>query len=137
MSLEFLIIMLAGKLLFDFNVSGSWLAYIVVSLFATAAFTSLSFLLGSRMNNTSAYNGITNLITLPMMMASGIWFSRSGFPPWLGSIIDYLPLTLCVDALRKIALEGANLWLVSKEISLLCLYTVVCAVGAKRLFRWY
>jgi ABC transporter DrrB family efflux protein len=135
--LEFLVIMCAGTLLFGFKVSGSWLAYITVCISATAAFTALSILMGSRMNNTSAYNGITNLVMFPMMLAGGIWFSRSGFPDWLGAVVDYFPLTLCVDALRKIALEGGGFAMVSGEILLLGLYTVLCALAAKKVFRWY
>ena len=136
-TVEMICIMVTAKLLFGFELQGHWLHYIVVALIATASFTSLGILCGSKTANTSTYNGINNLITLPMMMVSGIWFSRAHFPEWLSNIIDYLPLTACVDALRKIALEGAHIENLVYEVMILSFYTVVCTIAAKVNFRWY
>ncbi len=137
MALETVVIMSAGWLLFDFKLSGSWLHYLLVCLCMTASFTTLSILLGSRMNNTSAYNGMTNLIVFPQMILGGIWFSRFNFPSWLGSIAEYLPLTLGVDALRKIALEGLGFSVVYREVLCLLAYTAIFSVAAKKIFKWY
>lgn len=134
---EFLTIMITGILLFGFQVQGNWLSFLIVGLVGTACFTSLSILCGAKTNNTSTYNGINNLITLPMMMLSGIWFSRNHYPDWLEGILGYLPLSACVDALRKVSLEGASLSQVSPELLLLLAYGLICTVVAKVNFRWY
>lgn len=137
MSLEVLIISCAGKLMFDVGILGSLPAYLLVCLAATAAFTSISILMGSRLQNTSGYNGFANLLILPSMLLGGVWFSHANFPSWLSNFSQFLPLTLCVDALRKIALEGLGLAAVYWEIALLLAYTVVSSIVAKRIFKWY
>ncbi|MFK7822558.1 MAG: ABC transporter permease [Oligoflexales bacterium] len=134
---EFACILGAGMLMFGFRVQGNWFSLIAVGLLGTASFTSLGILCGSRTANTSTYNGINNLLTLPMMMLSGVWFSRVHFPDWLASIVEFLPLTACVDALRRVALEGVGIANLSFELGLLAFYTVICTVFAKLSFRWY
>ena len=136
-AVEFSCILVAGMLMFGFRVQGNWLSLIAVGLLGTASFTSLGILCGSRTANTSTYNGINNLLTLPMMMLSGVWFSRVHFPDWLASIVEFLPLTACVDALRRVALEGVGLASLGFELGLLAFYTVVCTIFAKISFRWY
>ena len=136
-AVEFACILLVGMLFFKFRIQGSFLHLVTVGLLATACFTSLAILCGSRTANSATYNGINNLITFPMMMLSGIWFSRSRFPDWLDSLVNFLPLTACVDGLRKIALEGAQLSHLSFELGILAFYTVLWTVSAKITFRWY
>ena len=134
---EFACILGAGMLMFGFRVQGNWLSLLTVGILGTASFTSLGILCGSRTANTSTYNGINNLLTLPMMILSGVWFSRVHFPDWLASVVEFLPLTACVDALRRVALEGVGLASLGFELGLLAFYTVVCTVFAKLSFRWY
>ena len=134
---EVVCIMLCAKLLFDFKVQGTWTDVILVGLLSTATFTAIAILCGSKTSNTSTYNGINNLITIPMMMVSGIWFSRANFPDWLSHIVDFLPLTACVDALRKVTLEGQSLSHLTFEVALLAGYALICTVAAKINFRWY
>ncbi|MBI2603323.1 MAG: ABC transporter permease [Deltaproteobacteria bacterium] len=135
--LEFLVVLLGGSLLFSFRVEGSFLSYLLVSIFGVATFTSLGILCGSRARNTGAYNGLVNLLLLSTMMLSGIWFPRHHFPLWMQRLSEGLPLTALVDALRAIAIEGAGLTSQIPQLIILATYTVVCTVSAKILFRWY
>lgn len=134
---EFSVIYVSALLMFGFQIRGSFLAYLVFAILGTTSFAALSVWFGARTNNTAAYNGRVNLLVLPMMMLSGIWFSRSGFPDWLSSIIDYVPLAALVDGLRKIALEGAGLTDVGFQIAVLSGYTLLGIVAAKMRFKWY
>ena len=129
--------MFSGWALFGFQVQGSWLLLTGTGLLATASFTAISILCGSRTASTATYNGINNLLTLPMMMMAGVWFARSGFPDWLSAIVDFLPLTAAVDALRRICLEGASMAQVGFELGVLAFYCVFGTVAGKFSFRWY
>jgi ABC-type multidrug transport system permease subunit len=82
-------------------------------------------------------NGMTNLVSVPMMIVAGVWFARSNFPDWIADPAAYLPLTALVDALRRIALEGAALGSIMHQIMILFAYLVVATLAAKRLFKWY
>ena len=134
---EFAVIMLSGFLLFDFQVLGSWFAFVLICVVGTAAFTALSILCGARTSNTAAYAGMNNLVTLPMMIFSGVWFSRGDFPGWLNAICDWLPLTPLVDGLRVVALEGGGLMDVQSQVLILALYAVAGALVTQKVFKWY
>lgn len=129
--------LLAAGFLFRFFLQGSLINYFIFSLFGAATLTALAIFVGSRMSNTGAMNGVANLISLPMMLVSGAWFNRSYLPDWMGTIAKFLPLTMVVDGLRKIALEAASLQDLGWEISLLTSYFVVFSIAASRLFKWH
>jgi ABC-type multidrug transport system permease subunit len=134
---EFAAVLVTGILIFSFHMEGNWLAFILLACLGTAALTSLALFCACRTSNTSTYNGMTNLIVLPMMLLSGVWFSRGSFPSWLVSFSDWLPLTPLVEGLRRIALEGATLVDVQSHVYLLIGYTLIFVVGAKSSFKWY
>ena len=80
---------------------------------------------------------MVNLVTLPMMMLSGVFFSKNNFPEELQEVINYLPLTALNDALRKIALEGLSLSQVTFELGVLVFYLMFCTALSSKLFKWY
>lgn len=130
-------ILLAARMLFAFELHGRWLDFALFATLGAAAFTALGLLLASRTANAAAMNGMTNLITLPMLIVSGVWFSRSHFPDWLANGVRWLPLTALTDGLRRIALEGAGLVSLSFELSILASFFMVCAIVTVPLFKWY
>jgi ABC-2 type transport system permease protein len=130
-------ILIAGYLIFGFKSIGSHFALLVFAFLGTAAFTSLAILCAARTANPAVMNGMTNVISLPMMLVAGVWFSRANFPEWLGQIVQYLPLTALVDGLRKITLEGASLSSLAIESAILFTYTLISTIATTKLFKWY
>jgi ABC-type multidrug transport system permease subunit len=130
-------ILLAGFLIFGFKSLGSYVSLITFAFLGTAAFTSLAILCASRTANPAAMNGMTNVISLPMMLVAGVWFSRSNFPDWLEQIVQYLPLTALVDGIRRITLEGASFSSLIFESLVLFAYTLLSIIAATKLFKWY
>lgn len=137
LTVEFAAIMLCGFLVFRFHVYGSYLAYVLLAVLGASCFTAIAMLCGSRTKSIPLMSAMANLIMLPMMFLSGVFFSKNNLPDWLRGIVDYLPLTLLNDGLRKIANEGQPFTAVGLELTLLGLYTIVFAIAAKRMFRWY
>jgi ABC-2 type transport system permease protein len=136
MGLELTVILSAGFLLFGFRIQGSWSAFLGLCVLGTASFTAIAIAAGARMTQTSTYNSLVNLLTLPMMLLSGIWFSRSHFPAWSQDFLQLLPLTALVDGLRHIALEGEGWREVQSQLWLLTLYGVIAFGWARNRFRW-
>lgn len=114
----------------------NWIGFLTAACVGTACCTSLAFLLGSRTDDTGFYFGITNLVIIPMMLGSGLWFDRSRFPIWLQSLTDVLPLTPLVEALRQTGsgLQGA--WDVWPLALIMVAYGLVFGGLAKSMFRW-
>ncbi len=136
MVLELAVILSAGFLFFGFRIQGSWVAFLGLCMIGTASFTAIAIAAGARMTQTSAYNSLVNLLTLPMMLLSGIWFSRSHFPAWSQDLLQLLPLTALVDGLRHIALEGEGWRDVQGQMGLLALYGILAFLWARKRFRW-
>ena len=77
-----------------------------------------------------------NLGALPMMFLSEVWFSLEGSNPWLIKLAQIFPLTHVVRAAREVMVEGAGLWDVMPELTVLGVMTVVFMAAGAWLFRW-
>lgn len=134
---EIAVILLCGALFFQFAVQGSLLAFLFVAFFGVSVTAAMAVLLGSRLSNTGGYNGMVNLLALPLILLSGLYFSREHLPQWLGQAWQWTPLAAWVDALRLIALDGAGLPQAWPQILCLGVWGLVFSVLAKVSFRWY
>jgi ABC-type polysaccharide/polyol phosphate export permease len=123
-------------LVFQVPVRGSLLDLAVLCVLGSLAFGALGLLLASRMQTIEGVAGLMNLVLMPMWLACGVFFSAQRFPDLLQPIIQVLPLTAQVDALRAIILQGANLAQVGPQLAILAGWLVVCFALAMRLFRW-
>jgi len=130
-------ILIASFVLFRFRLESRLVDFTLFAALGAGAFTALALLCGARTANMAAMNGATNLISLPMMIVAGVWFSRANFPSWIAEPARYLPLTALVDGLRRIALEGGSLASVGFEAAVLGVYLVAATLAAKTLFKWY
>jgi ABC-2 type transport system permease protein len=77
-----------------------------------------------------------NLVMLPMWIFSGVFFSASRFPEAIQPVIQALPLTAVVDALRANILRGAGWEELAPEIAIILGWMVVSFLLAVRIFRW-
>jgi ABC transporter DrrB family efflux protein len=134
--LEIGTILVFGWVVFGYSLAGSWLDFGLMVLLGTGAFTALGIFAGSRTQNSSAYHGMVHLITMPMMILGGVWFSQSSFPPWLARWAAYSPLTALVEGLRGIALDGRSLSELGPQAMILSVFGILCALGAKKLWTW-
>ena len=125
-----------GALVFDVPLRGSIVTLGVVCLVAALAFSALGLLVSSRAQTVEAVSGLANLVMLPMWIFSGVFFSAANFPKVVQPLIQALPLTATVDALRDIMLRGAPLSSLSGELLLLAGWLVVPFVVALWIFRW-
>jgi ABC-type polysaccharide/polyol phosphate export permease len=77
-----------------------------------------------------------NLTMVPMWVLSGVFFSSSNFPEAVQPLIQALPLTALIDALRSVVLDGAGLADVSRELAILAGWGLGGFGIALRVFRW-
>ena len=133
---DFASIMLCGRIIFGFEVYGNFLGFVALVVLGAASFTAFALLCASRAHSMAMISGIINLISLPMIMLSGVFFSTSNLPQWLERIVNYLPLTALVNALRKVALEGQGIMALHFEIGIMAFYLVATATAATMAFLW-
>ena len=136
LSLEVVFLLVAGDLLFDVAVAGSFVAYAVVCVAGVACFTGLAVLCASRTASVEVVSGFINALTMPMWLVSGTFFAWERFPEVLHPVIVALPLTALNDALRAITNHGAGLVEVLPQVGLLGAWAAVAFAVGLRLFRW-
>jgi ABC-type multidrug transport system permease subunit len=125
-----------GALVFDVPVRGSPLTLAVVCLVAALTFSAIGLLVSSRARTVEAVSGLANFVMLPMWIFSGVFFSAANFPAPIQPLIQALPLTATVDALRDVMLRGASLTAVAGDLLLLVGWLVIPFVVALKAFRW-
>ena len=132
------VVLLLGfaALVFGVPVRGSLWLLAGICLLAALMFSSLGLLVASRPRTVEGVSGLMNLVMLPMWVMSGVFFSSSRFPDAVQPLIQALPLTAAVDALRATMLRGAGPSEVLPELALLAVWLVVTFLVAVRLFRW-
>jgi ABC-2 type transport system permease protein len=126
----------ATNFIVDFRMYGSYLDLFLVLLVGTLCLISLGLIIAARMSSEEAANGVLNLITIPMMILSGVWFSLEGSSPVVQKLSLLLPLTHFNNAARAIMLDGAGLVDVSGSLLTLIGMSIVCMLIAAYLFRW-
>jgi ABC-type multidrug transport system permease subunit len=134
--LELGVLVAFGALVFGTRIQGNVPTLVLAAVLGAAAFAGLGLLIGARADNTEVATGWMNFVQLPMWVLSGAYFSNQSFPDWMQPVIQALPLTALVDALRLVYNEGAGLVAVLPELGILLAWTLVTFPLATRTFRW-
>ena len=78
--LQVLVLFAFARLTFGVVIQGSVVATLAIALLGSWSFAGLGLLCASRAQNSETANGLINLITLPMMVLSGVFFSVEPLP---------------------------------------------------------
>jgi ABC-type multidrug transport system permease subunit len=127
---------LGADLLLDFVMRGSLLTLLLVYLVGALCLISLGLIVAARLRTEELADGILNLMTWPMLLLSGVWFSLEGTSPAAQAIAQVFPLTHLVDAARRVMIDGAGVMDVLPQLGLLAGIAVLLLGLAARLFRW-
>jgi ABC-2 type transport system permease protein len=128
--------LLFGVLVLGLPIRGSLMTTSIVCLVGALAFGGVGLLLASRARTFEAISGLMNMTMVPMWVLSGVFFSSSNFPQAAQPLIQALPLTALIDALRSVVLEGAGLVAVWRELAILVGWGLGGFAIALRFFRW-
>jgi ABC-type multidrug transport system permease subunit len=108
----------------------------LLTVLGAAAFSGIGLLIASRASNQQTVGGLINLVLLPMMVVSGVFFSAANFPEVMQPVVKALPLTALNDGMRAVMNDGATLALVAPQCLILAGTAAVTFAVALRLFRW-
>jgi len=126
----------ALALLIPFRNNGSALLLLVTAVLGATCMISLSFMVAARFTSEELANGIINLVSWPMMLLSGVWYSLEGAPKWLRIAAEALPLTQMLEAARAIMLDGAGIADILPRLAALAVMTAIFLGIAGVSFRW-
>ena len=125
-----------SKLVFGVPFRGSLWELGFLCVLTSLSLSSLGLLIASRAKTTEAVSGLMNLAMLPMWILSGIFFSATRFPKLIQPIVQALPLTAAIDALRGNMLQGMSLSQLGAPMTVLAAWLVVPFLISLRIFRW-
>ena len=135
--IEASLLYLFAYLAFDIRIQGDISALLLVFLAGNIAFGGIAIFVSCHTAKTEVGNGLINVVVMPMMVLSGIFFSYHNFPDWTIPLIQKLPLTMMADSIRSIFIEGASYSEVAIPFfALLCIGIIFFSAGLK-LFKWY
>jgi ABC-2 type transport system permease protein len=130
------ILYIGVSLIIHFHSSGSlWLVFLV-ALLGALSMIAFGLIIAARVSSEELVGGILNLLTWPMMLLSGIWFSLEGSPQWVQWVSQIFPLTHVLMAARAVMIDGAGILQIAPHLAYLAITTVLfIGLGAWG-FRW-
>lgn len=128
--------LLLAHLLFRVPIEGSIAEIVALGAWGGLCFGGLGVLVVSRARSSEVAQGVMQLITMSMMVLSGVFFPSSNFPGWMQPLISALPLTALNDALRAMMLQGQSLAAVAPQLGIISGWGVASFAVAVRIFRW-
>ena len=130
------VMFVAAITLFDLNMRGSYLILALVAVLGTIMLFGIGLALGGWAKNENQAAPLAQLVTLPMMFLSGVFFPTFLMPELLQKVTQFIPLTPVVDAARLTITENASLADLAPQLGVMAGWTVVIYILAFRVFRW-
>jgi ABC-2 type transport system permease protein len=115
-----------------FHNAGSFILLLLVAILSALSMVALGLTIAARFSSEELVGGLLNILTWPMMLLSGIWFSLEGSPRWIQWVAHIFPLTHTLDAARAVMLDGAGLGAIAPHL----LYLAVTAFGFLAFGAW-
>jgi ABC-2 type transport system permease protein len=126
----------ACRWLLDLRMEGAWLDLLLVTALGAFSMIAMGLVVSARLASEELAGGILNVISTPMMVLCGVFFSMDGAPRALQLAADFLPLTHLLVAARAIMLDGAGLAELGYPLAALTAMSALFLGLGAALFRW-
>lgn len=127
---------LVGTFVFHFKMRGDWLVFFPFLLLSAVAMIGLGLTIGGWAKNENQSSVLTNVVAMPLMFLSGVFFPVYLFPDWLQGVTKFVPVTPMVEGFRLVMTEHAGFGDIALQFGLVGLWVVVVYGAAIKLFRW-
>jgi ABC-type multidrug transport system permease subunit len=122
--------------LIGFHSSGSILLLALLAVTGALSMIALGLTIAARFSSEELVGGLLNILTWPMMLLSGIWFSLEGSPRWVQWVAHLFPLTHVLDGARAVMLDGAGLAQIAPNLMFLAATAFAFLAFGAWSFRW-
>jgi ABC-type multidrug transport system permease subunit len=125
------------KFFLDTRMDGSYLTLLIVLIVGAICLISLGLMISARVTSEELAGGFLNMVTWPMMMLSGVWFSLESASEWVRRISDIFPLTHVLDAARAVMIDGAGFVEIAPQLTTLVIMSALFLSFGALAFRWH
>jgi ABC-type multidrug transport system permease subunit len=119
-----------------FHSLGNPFLLILLLAMGSLSMIALGLTIAARFASDELVNGLLNLLTWPMMLLSGVWFSLEGSPEWVQWVAKIFPLTHVLDAARAVMLDGAGFSAIAPDLLYLAITAAAFLAFGAWSFRW-
>ncbi len=121
---------------FNLNMKGDYISLIAIVVAGVTMLFGIGLALGGWAKNENQAAPLAQLVTLPMLFLSGVFFPTFLMPVWLQAVSRYIPLTPVVEGIRLVVTEGKTIFELGPQLAIIGVWTVVIYIIAFRVFRW-
>ena len=112
------------------------LGVLLMVMLGAACFSIFSIIVACLVKSREGFNGMGQLMTMPLFFASNAIYPIEIMPPWLQFVSRINPLTYQVDALRSVMLlNGISIYGYGFDTAVLVLVLIVLTFIGGRLYR--
>ncbi|HEY6516146.1 MAG TPA: ABC transporter permease [Steroidobacteraceae bacterium] len=119
-----------------FHSAGSIALLLLIAVSGSLSMIALGLTIAARFGSEEVVGGLLNLLTWPMMLLSGVWYSIEGSPRWVQWLADIFPLTHITDAARAVMLDGAGIQRITPNLIYLVATTFAFLAFGAWSFKW-
>jgi ABC-2 type transport system permease protein len=119
-----------------FHSAGSVALLVLLTVLGALSMIALGLTIASGVSSEELVAGILNLMTWPMMLVSGIWFSLEGSPRWVQWAAHLFPLTHLLEAGRAVMIDGAGFAQIAPNLLYLAATALIFLTFGAWSFRW-
>ena len=134
--IQILIIIVAGKLFFGLGWPKDGAELAVFTILGVACFASMGVAFSHVIPNFEAAPAYTNLVFLPMIFISGVFFDVDNVPTFLRDIANALPLVHVINGISAALVTGAPITDHLSDLAVVAVWTLACVILAVRGFSW-
>ena len=134
--IQITILLGVAALVFGAKLSGNPLHIALIVVFANMVFLNMGFIVAAFSRTTAAASGLGNVIILPLLLLSGVFFPTDILPDPVRYVVEFLPLSPALVTMRGIVLEARPIWDFPVELATIACWLVVTALVATRTFKF-
>jgi ABC-2 type transport system permease protein len=135
-AIQIALVVLAGRVFFGIGWPKDWLALIVFVTAGVVCLASLGVAWSHVIPNFDAAPAYVNIVFLPVIFISGVFYDVDNTPAFLRDIAQALPLTHIIDGLRGAMVTGRGLDDNLSALAVIGVWAVFGIVFAIRGFSW-
>lgn len=130
------VLIILAVVLLDIQIVGNFFAYYFVVILGTVVFLCLGFSLGSLAKTQETIGALGNIVIMPQIFLSGIFYPIESMPEWIQPLAQLLPLSFVSTGMREIANAGAVLTDILPSLLGIAVWLAISFLAATRLFLW-
>jgi len=134
--IQLAIVVLAGRLFFGIGWPKNWVDLVVFGAAGVATLAALGVAWSHVIPNFDAAPAYTNIVFLPAIFISGVFYDVDNAPQFLRDIAEVLPLTHVINGLSAALVTGKSLADMAGDLAVIVVWGIIGAFFAVRGFSW-